>query len=214
MSFAGRSVIDGMIVGNLVASELAGVGIGYTIMVLSRAVGTLMAAGAGAVVALRLGEGKTEEARNIVGQSLWFTTILSIVIAIFGLLNNESLMLFLERPAMLSHLLYCRSCLASLLVSMNDQLATGFSSFSVQLTMFIAIVIDNILLSDYGGELHVFAFTIQNGYIINYLVLMALGAVTGVQPIISYNYGAKLYGRVREATWVAIQICKILAFGQ
>ncbi|MGC5328317.1 MATE family efflux transporter [Brevibacillus sp. SYSU BS000544] len=35
---------------------------------------------------------------------------------------------------------------------------------------------------------------------IHILILIPLGVVTGIQPIISYNYGAKLYERVREVT--------------
>jgi Na+-driven multidrug efflux pump len=65
--------------------------------------------------------------------------------------------------------------------------------------MFIAIIFTNNLLQSYGGGLHVAAFTIQNGYITNLLALAALGGMTGLQPIISYNYGAGNLDRVKQA---------------
>lgn len=76
---------------------------------------------------------------------------------------------------------------------------TGFASFSSQFMMFIAIIFTNNLLQSYGGGLHVAAFTIQNGYITNLLALAALGGMTGLQPIISYNYGAGNLDRVKQA---------------
>jgi Na+-driven multidrug efflux pump len=91
---AAPSFVDGNIVGQLGTKEMAGVGIGYTVQVLSRAIGVLIGVGAGAVVALRLGAGKIDEARSITGQSIWFGVILSTVIAIFGYIYNEPLMRF------------------------------------------------------------------------------------------------------------------------
>lgn len=76
---------------------------------------------------------------------------------------------------------------------------TGFASFSSLFMMFIAIIFFNNMLQRYGGGLHVAAFTIQNGYITNMLALAALGGMTGLQPIISYNYGAGNLDRVKQA---------------
>ena len=85
------------------------------------------------------------------------------------------------------------------LKTIGEVVWTGFASFSSQFMMFIAIIFTNNLLQSYGGGLHVAAFTIQNGYITNLLALAALGGMTGLQPIISYNYGAGNLDRVKQA---------------
>jgi putative MATE family efflux protein len=293
------SFVDGNIVGQLGTKEMAGVGIGYTVQVLSRAIGVLIGVGAGAVVALRLGAGKIDEARSIAGQSIWLGVIVSTVISIFGYIYNEPLMRLFgandaalpsaiqfgnqawiffpfqvlavilsilaildERPGLSTWSWFAGSILAAVvelilfhkfqygvvasawsnnictsfpcllifyflfsktllkpklkdirikfsnIIEVN---ATGFASFSIQLTMFISIIVINNLLASLGGELHVSAFTIQNGYIANSLILLILGITTGIQPLISYNYGAGLYNRVREATSLGIKFTLIMS---
>lgn len=81
---------------------------------------------------------------------------------------------------------------------------TGFASFSSQLMNFIAVIIFNNLLLSYGGELHVAIFTIISGYITFLLSLVALGGMIGLQPIISYNFGAGNFDRVKQAIQMAI----------
>lgn len=256
-------------------------------MVITRMIGVLLGVGAGAVISLRLGKGKLEEARSIMGQTLWFTLFLSTLLAILGLLfENDIMILFgasdeaLPYAVQYSRLLWISlpltilavvlSILANIdekpILSMNSWLVaavvagtaewimvvkydmgmmgsswantisqsipvllifyfwfgktklkpkmkdmminlkkigevvwTGFASFSSQFMMFIAIIFTNNLLQSYGGGLHVAAFTIQNGYITNLLALAALGGMTGLQPIISYNYGAGNLDRVKQA---------------
>ncbi|WP_042347059.1 MATE family efflux transporter [Bacillus massiliigorillae] len=285
--------IDGNILGQLGPEKMAGVGIGLTILVLSRAIGTFIGVGTGAVVALRLGAGKIEEARGIVGQLIWFGVILSTVIAILGYVNNESIMRFFgandvtlpfamqygkhiwiafpfqvlaiilgilaildERPALsmmswlvgaivaaitelilfhkfhygvaasawsgvigpsfpsllIFYFIFSKSLLKPKLkdirikmTSLKEVSATGFASFAIQITLFIAMIVINNLLVSLGGELHVSAFTIQNAYITNFLMFVVMGITTGIQPLISYNYGAQLYQRVNRITSLGLK---------
>lgn len=281
------AVIDGYFVSGFQVLEIEGIGIGFTVMVITRMLGVLFGVGAGAVISLRLGQGKVEEARAIMGQTLWFTLFISILIAVLGLIfEHQTMTLFgaskevLPYAVQYSRLLWISLPLTILAVvlsiltnidekpilSMNSWLVaaaiggatewimvtkfnmgmmgsswantisqaipvflifyfwfgktklkpkikdiminlktigevawTGFASFSGQLMMFFSIIFFNNLLQSYGGGLHVAAFTIQNGYITNLLALAALGGMTGLQPIISYNYGAGNYDRVRDA---------------
>ncbi|AXN40829.1 multidrug transporter MatE [Peribacillus butanolivorans] len=293
------SFIDGNILGQLGPEKMAGVGIGITILVLSRAIGTFIGVGTGAVAALRLGAGKVEEARSIAGQSIWFGVILSTVIGILGYINNESIMRFFgandttlpfamqfgeyiwiafpfqvlalilgiltildERPALsmiswlgggilaaiielilfhtfhfgvaasawagsigpavpsllIFYFIFSESLLKPKLKDIRIKLntlkevsATGFPSFSIQITMFISIIFINNLLVSLGGELHVSAFTIQNAYITNFLMFVVIGITTGIQPLISYNYGAKLYERVNKITSLGMKFTFIIS---
>ncbi|MCF0221936.1 MAG: MATE family efflux transporter [Fibrobacter sp.] len=54
-----------------------------------------------------------------------------------------------------------------------------------------------------GGDMAISAFGILNS-IVTVVLFPVLGFVHGLQPIIGYNYGAKLYGRVRQAVKTAI----------
>ncbi|MDM5212982.1 MATE family efflux transporter [Peribacillus sp. NJ4] len=281
------AVVDGYFVSGFQELEVEGIGIGFTVMVITRMLGVLLGVGAGAVISLRLGKGKIEEARGIMGQTLWFTLFFSILLAVIGVVfENQIMTLFgasdeaLPYAVQYSRLLWISLPLTILAVvlsvltnidekpvlSMNSWLVaavvggitewimvtkydmgmmgsswantisqsipvflicyfwfgktklkpkmkdmminlktigevawTGFASFSSLFMMFFAIIFFNNMLQSYGGGLHVAAFTIQNGYITNMLALAALGGMTGLQPIISYNYGAGNLDRVKQA---------------
>ncbi|MFE4428901.1 MATE family efflux transporter [Peribacillus butanolivorans] len=281
------AVVDGYFVSGFQELEVEGIGIGFTVMVITRMLGVLLGVGAGAVISLRLGKGKIEEARGIMGQTLWFTLFFSILLAVLGVVfENQIMTLFgasdeaLPYAVQYSRLLWISLPLTILAVvlsvltnidekpvlSMNSWLVaavvagitewimvtkydmgmmgsswantisqsipvflifyfwfgktklkpkmkdmminpktigevawTGFASFSSLFMMFFAIIFFNNMLQIYGGGLHVAAFTIQNGYITNMLALAALGGMTGLQPIISYNYGAGNLDRVKQA---------------
>jgi len=71
----------------------------------------------------------------------------------------------------------------------------GMSPFSMQIATSFIIVLINTTLIRHGGDLAIGAFGIINS--INTLVVMVLiGLNQGMQPIIGYNYGAKLYDRM------------------
>ncbi|MGG2092445.1 MATE family efflux transporter [Bacillus sp. S13(2024)] len=286
------AVVDGYFVSGFQELEIEGIGIGFTVTVITRMLGVLFGIGAGAVISLRLGKGKIEEARSIMGQTLWFTFFFSILLAVLGLVfENQIMILFgasqdsLPNAVKYSRLLWISLPITILAVvlsiltnidekpvlSMNSWLVaavvagitewimvvkydmgmmgsswantiaqsvpvllifyfwfgktklkpkvkdmminlktigevvwTGFASFSSQLMMFFSIIFFNNLLQNYGGGLHVAAFTVQNGYITNLLALVALGGMTGLQPIISYNYGAGNLDRVKQAIKIAL----------
>ncbi|KQU17985.1 multidrug transporter MatE [Bacillus sp. Leaf13] len=281
------AVVDGYFVSGFQELEVEGIGIGFTVMVITRMLGVLLGVGAGAVISLRLGKGKIEEARGIMGQTLWFTLFFTILLAVLGVVfENQIMTLFgasdeaLPYAVQYSRLLWISLPLTILAVvlsvltnidekpvlsmiswlvaavvggitewimvtkydmgmmgsswantisqsipvflifyfwfgktklkpKMKDMMInlktigevawTGFASFSSLFMMFIAIIFFNNMLQSYGGGLHVAAFTIQNGYITNMLALAALGGMTGLQPIISYNYGAGNLDRVKQA---------------
>lgn len=48
----------------------------------------------------------------------------------------------------------------------------------------------NLALVNYGGEIYLSAFAIIN-YITTNIYMVLLGVSIGVQPLLSYNYGAK-----------------------
>ena len=74
----------------------------------------------------------------------------------------------------------------------------GFSPFVIQTTESLLQIAMNINLRSYGGDLAVGAITIINS-IKQFCRLPLEGMTQGAQPVISFNYGAYQYDRVRQA---------------
>lgn len=77
-------------------------------------------------------------------------------------------------------------------------LALGLSTFIMQSSESVIFVCFNSSLLKYGGDIAVGAMTILTS-VMQFAMLPLQGLGQGAQPIISYNYGAKLTGRVRAA---------------
>lgn len=85
-------------------------------------------------------------------------------------------------------------------------LALGISTFVMISTESILSICFTSSLSRYGGDIAVGAMTILTS--INQLITMPLsGICQGSGPIISFNYGAKKYARVKEAFFTQFTIC-------
>ena len=77
-------------------------------------------------------------------------------------------------------------------------LSLGLSGFCMYLTNSLVQVVCNATLQVYGGDLYVGIMTIINS--LRELFFMPVhGLTNGAQPVTGYNYGAKLYGRVRQS---------------
>ena len=75
--------------------------------------------------------------------------------------------------------------------------ALGISPFIMTSTESLISIVINHGLATYGGDLYVGSFTIIQS-IMQMMSAPMNGFTQGVQPIISYNYGAKDYKRVRS----------------
>jgi putative MATE family efflux protein len=79
----------------------------------------------------------------------------------------------------------------------------GLPSFLMQLANSLLNVVLNKSLVFYGGDMAISAMGIINS-LQTILVMPVVGINQGAQPLISYNYGAKKYPRVKEAVKLAI----------
>lgn len=80
---------------------------------------------------------------------------------------------------------------------------TGFPSVLMNLAVSLVIVIYTLILSDFG---HLALAALGICFRINGLVIMVLfGIGHGVMPMVGYNYGARLYGRLIETVRVAVR---------
>lgn len=73
----------------------------------------------------------------------------------------------------------------------------GTSGFIMQGTNCLVQIVCNATLQSWGGDLYVGIMTILNS-VREILTLPVMGIANGSQPILGYNYGAKLYQRVKE----------------
>lgn len=85
-------------------------------------------------------------------------------------------------------------------------LGLGVSSFFMVATESVLSISFTSSLSRYGGDVAVGAMTVLTS--INQLMTMPLsGICQGGQPLISFNYGAKKYDRVKEAFFCQFFVC-------
>jgi len=85
----------------------------------------------------------------------------------------------------------------------KDIFAIGMAPFSMQIASSLVVILYNKGLYAYGGDLAIAAMGILNS--ISMLIFMPIfGISQGIQPIIGYNYGAKLYPRVLKVLKLAI----------
>lgn len=87
----------------------------------------------------------------------------------------------------------------------KDIVKLGTANFIMQGTNCAVQVACNSTLQSYGGDTYVGIMTVTNS-IREIVMLPVFGIVNGAQPVISFNYGAKAYGRTKSAirfnTWV------------
>ena len=105
-----------------------------------------------------------------------------------------------------------RSCFKLRKDIIKSILSIGLSPFSMQIALSLVVVLINIRLLQYGGDLAIGALGIINS-IATLIVMIIIGLNQGIQPIIGYNYGAKLYKRtfgvLKTATIVATCVSSI-----
>lgn len=87
--------------------------------------------------------------------------------------------------------------------------ALGVSPFIMTATESLVAIVLNSGLQYYGGDVYVGTFTIMNS-VMQMVTIPVGGFANGCQPIISYNFGAQNYDRIKEAfkkVFVTIVIC-------
>lgn len=84
--------------------------------------------------------------------------------------------------------------------------ALGVAPFIMQSTESLVTITLNSGLQRYGGDLYVGSMTVLQS-VMQMLTMPMQGITQGVQPIMSYNYGAKNYDRVRRTFWLLLRTC-------
>lgn len=98
-------------------------------------------------------------------------------------------------------------------------MSLGTSTFVMSFTTCAVSIVNNRVLKIYGGDMYIGAMTVITS-VRDVLMMLIMGLTQAAQPVISYNYGAKLYKRVKSGiTFITltslaygIAICAITEF--
>ncbi len=85
----------------------------------------------------------------------------------------------------------------------------GVSPFTMQIAASVVIIVFNKSLEHYGGDLAIASMAICNA-VAMFIVMPIFGINQGIQPIIGYNFGAKLFQRVKKVFELAITTATII----
>lgn len=94
---------------------------------------------------------------------------------------------------------------------MKQIVTLGSAPFFMSSTEGLLIICFNSQLLKYGGDIAVSSMTIMIS-MFQFILLPIEGIAQGSQPIISFNYGAKNFDRVRKTIKLAIVVCLIYSF--
>ncbi len=93
-------------------------------------------------------------------------------------------------------------------------LSIGMGPFLMNFASCIISMLINQQLKTHGGDIAIAAYGVANR-ITFFFLMICMGFNQGMQPIASYNWGAKLYSRVRKVYWLTtgcVAIVTILCF--
>ncbi|MDR3189326.1 MAG: MATE family efflux transporter [Prevotellaceae bacterium] len=82
-------------------------------------------------------------------------------------------------------------------------LSIGLSPFLMNACACLIVILINKALKEYGGDVAIGAYGVVNRVIFLF-VMIVLGLNQGMQPIVGYNYGARLFDRVSKVTRLTI----------
>jgi len=123
--------------------------------------------------------------------------IMSIVILIYYRKGHSSLTI---------HLNYIRMRLSTI----KEILTIGFPTFVHTASFSLVAIVINTMLLQYGGDMYLAAYGVAQR-VIAFAVMPINGIVQGMLPIVGYNYGAKLYERMRKTIWLSFRYVVIIS---
>lgn len=147
------NIVDRIFIGNGVgALGLAGITVGFPIMLVTMGFGMLVGVGGGAVLSISLGEGKRDYAQRVLNNALSLSIIISAVLMVAGLVFLDPILSFIGASEAV--LPYARTYLRIILFGLiPNSLGFGLNGFIraegnpriAMLTMLIGAVLNTIL---------------------------------------------------------------------
>lgn len=82
-------------------------------------------------------------------------------------------------------------------------LGIGLAPFLMHMAACFVVIVLNNQLKRYGGDMAIATFGMTNRFMF-FFAMIVMGIQQGMQPIVGYNYGAKLYQRMTRAFKLAV----------
>lgn len=89
-------------------------------------------------------------------------------------------------------------------------MSIGLSPFFMNLTACLVVILITNSLNRYGGDMAVGAYGIINRFLFLFIMIV-IGLMQGMQPIVGYNYGAKLYMRAFKTLKISLLFATIIS---
>ena len=86
----------------------------------------------------------------------------------------------------------------------------GLPLFLVQVASLVYTIVINNYLGSLGGDPDLAAFSVINGYVVYLLDMLCLSATYGLQPIASFNRGARHFERLRGTFAILAVVCGLV----
>ena len=93
-----------------------------------------------------------------------------------------------------------------------ETVCLGMSGFVMQITNSVAQIMGNVMLQLWGGDLYVGIMTVINS-VREVMTMPLMGLANGAKPVMSFNYGAKQFDRVKSAIRFITVVCILLSVG-
>ena len=103
-----------------------------------------------------------------------------------------------------------KKCLSLSFGVVKEITALGLSGFVMSITNGSVQIICNATLQRYGGDLYVGIMTVINS-VREIITMPVTGLTSGAQPVMSFNYGAKKYSRVKSAIKFSTAFCIVFS---
>ena len=94
----------------------------------------------------------------------------------------------------------------------GEIVSLGMSGFVMQITNSVAQIMGNVMLQRWGGDLYVGIMTVINS-VREVMTMPLMGLANGAKPVMSFNYGANQYDRVKSAIRFITVVCVLLSVG-
>jgi len=104
-----------------------------------------------------------------------------------------------------SHIHFLWSCFSLRWNIIRHIISIGLSPFLIHICSCIVVVVINWQLKKYAGDYAIGAYSVINT-VVNFVTVIVLGLSQGMQPIVGYNYGARMFERVSRTLWLTIII--------
>ena len=197
------NLADTFFVGRISTSASGAVGVVSSLMAIIQALGFMLGHGSGTIISRRLGSQDTHAATRFASTSFFTALAFGVVLAVVGLATLPDFMMLLgSTKTILPHACaYARPILlaAPLMISslvMNNILRYEGKANLAMIGLVTGGLL-NIAARSYG-DAAVAGMSIVSR-IFMFILSVAIGVGQGLQPVASFNYGARKYHRVRQA---------------